>query len=172
MFFSFALEFFLNALLYTDDYVSKAYENNGVLDFISGLPKTIYAFLISSLISFFLIKLSSSKKHLIEVLKKEIKSKNYKEKCKKIIKNYNRKLIFYFITIFVFLLFFWYYVTIFCNVYHNNQKYWLYGSIESIIMTLLTPFFSSILVALLRYIAIKFELKWLFNINEFLNMFL
>ena len=172
MLFSFSLEFFLNALLYTDDYVSKAYENNGVLDFISGLPKIIYSFLISTLLSVFLIKLSSSKKTLIELLKSEKNKKNYKEKCKKIMDNYRCKLKIYFIAIFFCLLFFWYYVTIFCNVYIHNQKYWVLGSIEGIIMTLLTPFFTSVIVAFLRYISIKFKIKWLFNINEFLNLFL
>ena len=172
MFFSIALDFFLNALLYTDDYVSEAYNNNGVLDFISGLPKTIYSFLISSLLSVFLIKLSSSKKTLIELLKSEKNKKNFKERSRKIMQEFRCKLIIYFIFLFFCLLFFWYYVTIFCNVYYNNQKYWVYGSIEGIIIALLTPFLTSVIIAFLRYISIKFKIKWLFNINEFLNLFL
>ena len=44
MFFTIALDFFLNALLYTDDYISKAYNNNGVLDFVSGLTKTLSSY--------------------------------------------------------------------------------------------------------------------------------
>ena len=37
--FTFQISFFLNALFYTDEYISKAYHNDGVLDFFSGLPK-------------------------------------------------------------------------------------------------------------------------------------
>ena len=44
MFFTIALDFFLNALLYTDDYVNKVYNNNGVLDFVSGLTKTLSSY--------------------------------------------------------------------------------------------------------------------------------
>jgi hypothetical protein len=29
-----------------------------------------------------------------------------------------------------------------------------------------------VIIAFLRYISIKFKIKWLFNINEFLNLFL
>ena len=39
--FIFQISFFLNALFYIDDYVSNAYHNNGILDFIVGLPKFI-----------------------------------------------------------------------------------------------------------------------------------
>ena len=38
--FTFQISFFLNALFYTDEYISDAYHNNGVLDFFSGLPKS------------------------------------------------------------------------------------------------------------------------------------
>jgi len=40
--------FVLNALLYTDSYISKAYYNNGNLDFIISLPKAFYSFLASN----------------------------------------------------------------------------------------------------------------------------
>ena len=39
---TFQINFFLNAFFYTDEYISNAYHNDGVLDFISGLPKSIY----------------------------------------------------------------------------------------------------------------------------------
>ena len=41
--FTFQISFFLNALFYTDEYISDAYHNEGVLDFLSGLPKSIYS---------------------------------------------------------------------------------------------------------------------------------
>ena len=31
----FAISFFLNAIFYTDEYISNAYYNNGILDFVS-----------------------------------------------------------------------------------------------------------------------------------------
>jgi len=38
---TFQISFFLNAFFYTDKYISNAYHNDGVLDFITGLPKSI-----------------------------------------------------------------------------------------------------------------------------------
>jgi len=51
LFFNIQLSLFLNALFYTDEYISNAYYNNGVLDFFSGLPKSIYSFIATLLIT-------------------------------------------------------------------------------------------------------------------------
>ena len=48
--FTFQINFFLNAFFYTDEYISDAYHNNGVLDFFSGLPKSIYSFVATTII--------------------------------------------------------------------------------------------------------------------------
>ena len=48
--FTFQISFFLNAFFYTDEYISDAYHNDGVLDFVTGLPKAIYS-LIATLIT-------------------------------------------------------------------------------------------------------------------------
>ena len=50
--FTFQISFFLNALFYTDEYISNAYHNDGVLDFFSGLPKSIYYFIATLIINF------------------------------------------------------------------------------------------------------------------------
>ena len=172
MFFSFSMEFFFNALFYSDDYVSDIYSNNGILDFFSNLPKSIYSFIMSAVINFFLEYLSNSKNKLIDVLKNEINEKKYKKICKDLITNLKKKLIIFFIIIFLLLLFFLYYITCFCAVYHNNQKFWVYGSLESIAMGMIFPFFTSLLIASLRYISLKYKCKLLFKINECLNFFL
>ena len=62
--FTFEISFFLNALFYTDNYISEAYHNNGVLDFVSGLPKSIYSFIATLITTNLLRMLSSSKSEL------------------------------------------------------------------------------------------------------------
>ena len=42
----FEISFFLNALFYSDDYISDTCHNEGVLDFVSSLPKSIYSFIV------------------------------------------------------------------------------------------------------------------------------
>ena len=62
--FTFQISFFLNALFYTDEYISDAYHNEGVLDFLSGLPKCIYSSVATLIITNLLKMLSSSKNEL------------------------------------------------------------------------------------------------------------
>ena len=66
--FTFQISFFLNALFYTDEYISNAYHNDGVLDFFSGLPKSIYSFIATLIITNLLGILSSSKNELMGVV--------------------------------------------------------------------------------------------------------
>ena len=129
--FNFQLSLFLNALFYTDEYISNAYYNDGILDFFSGLPKSIYSFIATLLITNLLKNLSSSKNELIKVISKNRKSNNYLNIIKIKLAKLRKKLIIYFILIFLLILFFIYYITIFCAVYKYSQKYWFLGFLES-----------------------------------------
>ena len=75
--YTFQISFFLNAFFYTDDYISDAYHNNGVLDFISGLPKSIYSFIATLITTNILKMLSNSKSELIGVIKRCNRYNNY-----------------------------------------------------------------------------------------------
>ena len=70
--FNFQISFFLNAFFYSDEYISDAYHNNGVLDFISGLPKSIYSFVATLLITNILKNLSSSKNELMKIIRQNL----------------------------------------------------------------------------------------------------
>ena len=74
---NFQINFFLNAFFYTDDYISSAYHNNGVLDFFSGLPKSIYSFLLTLMITNLLKMLSNNKSELARVIRNKRKDNNY-----------------------------------------------------------------------------------------------
>ena len=74
----FQINFFLNAFFYTDDYISDAYHNNGVLNFVSGLPKSIYSFIATLVTTYLLKMLSSSKNELMKLMKEKAKYEEYK----------------------------------------------------------------------------------------------
>jgi len=74
---SFQISFFLNALFYSDDYISDAYHNDGVLDFVSGLPKSIYSFVATLITTNLLIMLSNSKSELMKIIREKSKDNNY-----------------------------------------------------------------------------------------------
>ena len=170
--FSFEISFFLNALFYSDDYISDTYHNEGVLDFVSSLPKSIYSFIVSLVISNLLKMLSSSKKELLKIIKERTTKRKYLELVNIELKKLKKKLIIYFICIFVLGLFFLYYVTAFCAVYNNSQYYWFYGCLESLVMDLVTPFCVSIIFALLRYFALIRHNSCMYSTAAILSSFL
>ena len=75
--FTFQISFFLNAFFYTDEYISDAYHNDGVLDFITGLPKSIYSFVATLITTNLLRMLSNSKSELKKIIRNKENNKDY-----------------------------------------------------------------------------------------------
>ena len=113
---TFQISFFLNAFFYTDEYISDAYHNDGVLDFFSGLPKSIYSLLATMLITNLLNMLSNNKSDLMYIIRQKSKNKNYLYIVKRKLKKVRNKLIIYFIFVFLLGAFFLYFVCSFCSV--------------------------------------------------------
>ena len=169
---TFQISFFLNALFYTDDYISDAYHNDGVLDFFSSLPKSIYSFLATLITTNLLRMLSSSKNELMRVIRRNRRFNNYTNIINIKLSKLRKKLIIYFILVFLLESFFLYYVTAFCAVYRYSQKYWFMGCLESFGMDSIIGLISCIFLSLLRYISIKKHLKCLFIFANILSTFL
>ena len=169
---NFQMNFFLNALFYTDEYISDAYHNNGVLDFVSGLPKSIYSFVSTLIITNLLKMLSNNKSELMQLIKESSKNKKYLKLINIKLKKLRNKLIIYYILIFLLGLLFLYYVSAFCAVYRYSQKYWLYGCLESFAMDGLSPAIICIFTSFLKYLAIKKKNKYLFILYNIIGTFL
>ena len=170
--FIFELNFFLNALFYTDEYISNAYYNKGILDFISGLPKSIYSFIATLFLTNLLKLLSNSKNELKKIIKNNSKDKDYLDLINIKLKKLKIKLTIYFILVIVLSLLFLYYTSAFCAVYKYSQKYWLYGCLESFAMDISIAFITCLLIAFLRFIAIKKKKKYFFTMSKIIGMFL
>ena len=169
---TFNISFFLNALFYTDDYISDAYHNNGVLDFVSGLPKSIYSFVITLISTNLLRMLSDSKSELMKVITKFSKSNNYLDLIEIKLKKLRNKLIIYFILVILFEICFLYYVSAFCAVYIYSQKYWFVGCLESFAIDSSVAIVLCIILASLRYIAIKKRLKYFYILSNIISKIL
>ena len=170
--FTLQISFFLNAFFYTDEYISNAYHNNGVLDFFTGLPKSIYSFLATMIITNILSILSNSKNELILLIRKKRENKNYLHFINIKLKKLRNKLIVYFILVFILGLLFLYYVTAFCSVYYYSQKYWFIGCLESFGMDFLNAIFICIFLALFRYLSIKKHIKCFYILPNIISTFL
>ena len=169
---TFQISFFLNALFYTDDYISDAYHNEGVLDFISGLPKVIYSFLATLITTNLLKMLSNSKSELIKAIREKSQELRYINIVNAKLIKLRKKLIAYFILVFLFGIIFLYYVSSFCAVYRYSQKYWFIGCLESFAIDSGVAILICILLAFLRYLAIKNRIKYLYKLANIISTIL
>jgi len=134
---TFQISFFLNAFFYTDEYISDAYHNDGVLDFVSGLPKSLYSFVA-----------------IKQLIRDKRQQRNYIYLIDIKLKKLRRKLVVYFILVFSLGLLFLYYVSSFCGVYRNSQKYWFMGCLESFEIDSGVAIIACIFLGMFRYLAI------------------
>ena len=173
-FFIFGLEisFFLNAIFYTDKYISDTYHNNGVLNFFSSLPKAIYSFIVTTILSLLLKMLSNSKKQLIKIIEEKDKNPNYIKDVESELNKLHKKLYIYFILVFILGIAFTYYCSAFCAVYINSQTFWLIGCLESFALDLLIPFIICLALAGIRYISINEKLIYLYKIYSLMEKIL
>ena len=147
--FNFVLFFAINTLFFTDDTMHKIYEDKGVFNFIYQLPQIIYSSLLPYIFTIPLEKLSLTEETIIEL--KEIKeNKEFNEKAKKVNYKLKIKFILYFIISIIFLVFFWYYISIFCAIYANTQIHLIKDTLFSFVSSLIEPFYFYLIPGIFR----------------------
>ena len=169
---TFQISFFLNAFFYTDEYISDAYHNDGVLDFVSGLPKSIYSFLATLITTNLLRMLSNSKIELKKLIRARRHNKNYVFLIDIKLRKLRKKLIAYFVLVFSLGIFFLYCVSAFCSVYRNSQKYWFMGCLQSFGIDSAVAIVICIFLAMFRYIAINRRIKYFYFLANLISSFL
>ena len=153
-FFSFGLYFSINALFFTDETMYKIYEDHGIFNIITHIPQILYSTIISIIIGNILKILSLSEKSINE-LKYIENPGEYSQKMNKLIKCLNIKFSLFFILSFIFLGFFWCYLSCFCIVYKNTQLLLLKNIIISFITSLLYPLAINLLPGIFRIPSLK-----------------
>ena len=135
----FIIDYVMNTLFYNDNRIHNIYIKQGSFDLEYKLPKIIY----SSLIAIALIKLlkflALSNDGIIGFKKKKkkkdvnIRGKNLKDKLR-------IKFAIFFIMCFIFLIFFWYYLSMFCAIYNNTQFHLIEETLISFTISQIYPF--------------------------------
>ena len=80
------------------------------------------------------------------------------------------KYICYFIISFIFLVFFWYYLSSFCAVYQNSQVYVIKNTFISFIIGLIYPFFINLFPGIFRLYSLnnkKIKKEFVYKISKF-----
>ena len=173
-FISFAMNFTVNALFFNDETMHQIYEDGGKFNLIYQIPQILYSSLISTLL-FAILKLFALTENNVLEIKHEKENKGLKIKKEKIYKILNIKFLLFFITSFVMLSAFLYYVVCFCAIYKNTQIHLIKDTLVSFALSMIYPFLSFLLPGILRIPSLsnknnKREL--LYKLSKFLQMLL
>ena len=169
-FFTFQIELSINAMFYSEATMHKIYQDEGNFDIIYQIPSMLYSSILSmALIN--IIKILGFSEHNIMSLK-NCKYKQIKETTKREMKCIKIKIVLFFIITYILLFAFWIYVGCFCAVYKNTQIHLLKEVATSFGVSLITPFFVSLLPGIFRIPSLRRNTKRfiLFQISKILQL--
>ena len=152
--FNFVLYFAVNTLFFSDSTMHKIYVDKGAFDFIYHFPQIIYSSLISVAINILLKMLALSEK-LILKFKSQKEKNNLKGRISKLNRTLKIKFLVYFILSSIFLLFFWYYISMFCSIYVNTQMHLIKDTLISFFLSMTYPFGICLLPGIFRIPALS-----------------
>ena len=134
--------------------MNKINADHGKYDFLYQIPQLIYSTLISVTINFILKLLALSENQILDI-RKEKNLLNVQLKTNNIIKRLKIKLAFFFILSFLFMLFFWYFISCFCSVYKNTQKILIIDTLISFTLSMIYPFIINLFPGFFRIPALR-----------------
>ena len=172
-FINFIVNYAINALFFNDNTMHKIYEDEGSFNFIYQLPQIIYSTLVSMALGLLLQLLALPENDILEY-KKDKNKNNLHERKSKLYDKIKIKFISYFIVSFIFLLFFWYYLSMFCAIYINTQRHLINDSLISFGLSLIYPFGIYLFPAFFRKLSLsnpKSGRSYLYKLSQFLLIF-
>ena len=172
-FIGYAIDYIINALFYNDDTMHKIYQSRGEFDFEEQIPIIVYSYIISALLNIPINFFSLSNSSIIN-LKQNKSEINIMKRTKYLEKKLKAKFILFFIISFLFLSFFWYYISIFCVIYKNTQIHLLKDTLMSFGLSLVFPFIINIIPGFFRRVALsnrKNKSECLYKFSQFLQSF-
>ena len=147
--FNFVLSCAVNTLFFSDNTMHKIYEEKGAFNFIYQLPQIIYSSLISTVFDL-LLKMLALSEGLILQFKGDKNKKNLERKIRKLNNGIKIKFMLYFILSSILILFFWYYISVFCSIYVNTQIHLIKDSLISFGLSLIFPFGINLIPGIFR----------------------
>ena len=169
-FVGFTIYYTVNALFYNDDTMHNIYVNKGSFDFEYQIPIIIYSSLISMIFNTLLNLMALSNDSIIK-FKQNKEKKDVNKRGENLKKKLQIKFIFYFIISFIFLLCFWYYISIFGVIYKNTQYHLLKDTLISFGLSMIYPFGIYLLPGIFRKPSLSNnKRKYLYDFSKFLQM--
>ena len=171
-FIGFASYFTVNALFFNDDTMHKIYVKKGKYDLETQIPIAIYSSLISIVFKTPLTLLGLSNDRIIG-FKQNHSTQGIQRRSEELTTCLKLKFALYYIISYIFLLFFWYYITMFGVIYKNTQYHLLKDTLISFGVSLLSPFCIYLLPGIFRIPSLsnkKRKRKCLYNFSKILQL--
>ena len=165
--FELCLDLTLNCLLYTEDVISEKYNNNGSIKFFTTLSLSFMSHIISSIISFFICKLSDYVEFFELIIHDVTDKSKYLLNMLKYKKYLCIKLSAFFIIQTIFNLMMCYYLMIFCTVYHKTQGSIMINYITGVAESLAISLVLALITSLMRYLSIKYKWKSIYYTSKY-----
>ena len=162
------INFFFNALLYSDDVVSNKYHNNGKLDTVVTLTLSILSNLITSIFCYY-IKYSRGIEERINLILEIKQSFHYFRNLKKLFLYLKIKFICFYISQLIILAICIYYIVIFCVLYVNSQRSLIVNYCFSLVESIITSFAVTTVILITRMIGLSCKNKELYNTSKYIN---
>ena len=165
---SLLVDFFFNALLYSDEVVSHKYHNNGNLLFIVSLVLSLLSNIISSMVCYFLIYSEVIEEKLDQILQMK-QAFNYPIALNIFLKRLKLKVLVYIFKEIFIILFCFYYLIIFTIVYSCSKMSLLYNYLYSLIEKIIESLIVSIIITFTRKISLKISNRYIYNTSKYIN---
>ena len=165
--FELCLDLTLNCLLYTEDVISEKYNNNGSIKFFTTLSLSFMSNIISSIISFFICKLSDYVEFFELIIHDVTDKSKYLLNMLKFKKYLCIKLSAFFIIQTIFNLMMCYYLMIFCTVYHKTQGSIMINYLTGIAESMAISFGLALITSLMRYLSLRYRWKSIYYISKY-----
>ena len=168
------LYFLINGLFINEEYISEIYHSNEEWSLWSLLKKTNYNFLYITFIGVFFGYLFTcfffDEKKIKNIF---IRNKNdqisIKNEIYLLIKNIKSNYITLFIINYIILIFSWYFISCFNNVYTYTKKDWIISSISIFLEIQIFYLFFSLFETIIRFLSFKIKSEKLFKISKIFN---
>ena len=146
----------------------KIYEDEGDFNFLYQLPQIIFSTLISKVFNLLFNNFALSEANILD-FKNNKSIKHLSKRAKKLFFWLKVKFIIYFIISSIFLLFFWYYLAMFCAIYRNTQSHLIK---DTLLLSLLYPLGIYLIPCLFRTLSLSdkdSKKKYIYNFSVILQ---
>ena len=183
--FCYSSDLAFNTIFYTKQNISDKYHYQGNNLFLFTMVNNLLQIVLSTLVGLILVNvfqhMIDSRGQYEDIFREEEskmrENKNYKvsqetkaeilEKIKKISSKLRIKIVFFIIFEFSIMLFFYYFVTAFCEVYKKTQSAWLYDFFSGFLISFAAEFGCCLLITIGYLISVRYKIKFIYNLSIF-----